>query len=212
MATAPNPSRQLLEPPSNQPFCIHDPHSVWIVCAGKLDLFLVHESAGGTQGARFHFLRVAAGQAVFGMSPRNSHGLSIIATAVPNTQLIRVTRESVCSSSADTSEEETDSSMLSLLDEWIVNLGAAASVGTSAPTVFLPLEHSSAIEVGPEPSPVVRLKGVAWVRHLAGESKFLNDTNSEPIRGAAYFPVSRHGWIQAASGSSITALETEEWV
>src|SRR5580704_6076749 len=129
MATAPNPSHQLLEPPSNQPFCIHDPQSVWIVRAGKLDLFLVQESASETQGARFHFLRVAAGQAVFGMSPRNSDGVSVIASAVPGTQLTRVARESVFSSIGDTPEEKTHGAMLSLLDEWIVSLGAAASVG-----------------------------------------------------------------------------------
>jgi NHLM bacteriocin system ABC transporter ATP-binding protein len=212
MATAPNPSQQLLEPPSNQPFLIHEPQSVWIVRSGKLDLFLVQDSAGGTQGARFHFLRVTAGQAVFGMSPRNSDGVSIIATAVPGTQLIQVTRDSICSSRANTSGERTDSSTLSLLDDWIISLGGAASVGTSAPTVFLPLETNSSIEVGDEPAPILRLKGVAWVRHAAGESKFLNDASCNPIQSPSYFPVSRHGWIQATPGSSITAFETDEWV
>src|ERR1700733_6132063 len=65
MASRPNESGIVLEPQPNRPFSIGIQDAVWIVQSGKLDLFLVHSANGEPAGARYHFLRVGPGRALF---------------------------------------------------------------------------------------------------------------------------------------------------
>ena len=210
MTTLPNRSRQLLEPSPNQPFSIQEPDSVWIVQSGKLDLFLLRENDGQPAGARHHFLRLVAGQAAFGMGKVEDCHTAVIATATPDTQLLRLSRDALqAESRADVSNVYDDA--LPLLEEWIINLGRAAAMGTSAPITFALPDTSAIVEVGDNPKPILQVKGVTWITHLGGESRFLNSSDGGQIGGHGYFPVSRFGWLQAAPGSRIQAVDSSHW-
>ena len=210
MTTLPNESSQLHEPPPNQPFSIQEPDSVWIIQSGKLDLFLVRENDGQPAGARDHFLRLTAGQAAFSMEAVKNCHTAVIATAAPDTQLIRLSRDALRRASR-VAMSNTDGDPLPLLQEWIINLSRAAAIGTPTPSSFEIPETSAIVEVGDTPKPILQIKGVAWIRHLSGSSRFLNDSDIEMIGGPEYFPVSRFGWLQPAPGSRIQAVDSTQW-
>jgi len=79
-------------PASNVPFSVEDPDSVWIVEAGKLYVFLVDLQYGEPSGARYHVMQVEAPHAVFGVGS-HLRGVAIMATAAPETRLLRIPRE-----------------------------------------------------------------------------------------------------------------------
>jgi hypothetical protein len=209
MTTLPTGSSQLLEPQPNQPFSIESDDAVWMVQAGKLDLFLVREHEGRAVGARHHFLRVEQGAAVFGMKG-DEHGIAIVATATPETQLLLLSRQALrqrLHSIAGLVRED----YRALLEGWIAQLGLAAAAGTSMPGTFTNLEAGATLEIGDDAKPILPLRGIVWVDHLRGASQFLNSSAIDPIAGRKYFPVSRNGWLQPVSGSQILTVGSEEW-
>ncbi len=136
--------------------------------------------------------------------------MAVIATATPDTQLLRLSRDALqAESRADVSNAYDDA--LPLLEEWIINLGRAAAMGTSAPITFALPDTSAIVEVGDNPKPILQVKGVTWITHLGGESRFLNSSDGGQIGGHGYFPVSRFGWLQAAPGSRIQAVDSSHW-
>src|ERR1700720_2281795 len=77
-------------PASNSPFSLRDAGSVWIVERGKLDLFLVSGLNGQPTGARYPVMRVEEGEAVFGFGQTVAVNAQLIASAFPDTKLLRV--------------------------------------------------------------------------------------------------------------------------
>jgi NHLM bacteriocin system ABC transporter ATP-binding protein len=210
MATLPDGTSRLLEPQPNHPFSIHAADSVWIVQSGKLDLFLVETAHGESWGARHHFLRVEQGQAVFGFDFTGRKNPSIVATATPGTQLLCTSQEALRKRTDPLSSEQTFDS-LSLLEDWILNLSAAAAVGGATPKYFANLESGAILEVTEEPKPISPVRGVLWVEHLRGASRFLDSSTIDLITGRNYFPISRPGWLQPNTGSQILAVDSQEW-
>jgi NHLM bacteriocin system ABC transporter ATP-binding protein len=210
MAPRPNKSNTLLEPQPNRPFSIGIQDAVWIVQSGKLDLFLVHSANGEPAGARYHFLRVEQGQAVFAMCPDQRSETIIVATATPGTQLLCMSRETL-QSLPQLLDSGNNPDSLSLLEDWIVGLGAAAVSGAPAPKLFSELESGAILDVTDEVKPILPIKGVLWVEHLQGSSRFLDTLEVNAVGHGAYFPVSRYGWLQPTPESRILSLDSGLW-
>jgi NHLM bacteriocin system ABC transporter ATP-binding protein len=210
MATLPDGTSRLLEPQPNHPFSIHAVDSVWIVQSGKLDLFLVETADGESWGARHHFLRVEQGQAVFGFDVNGRKSTSIVATATPGTQLLCTSQEALRKLTDPLSSEKTFDS-LSLLEDWILNLSAAAAVGVATPKCFANVESGAILQLTEEPKPISPVRGVLWVEHLHGASRFLDSSTIDLITGRDHFPISRTGWLQPDVGSEILAADSQEW-
>ncbi len=210
MATTPDESSQLLEPQPNHPFSIEAADSVWIVQSGKLDLFLVKTVDGEPAGARHHFLRVEQGGAVFGIDSRQRPSTSVVATATPGTQLLSLSLNALRGATHPLVLDSTADS-LSVLEGWILNLAAAAATETETPKVFGNLEPGVLLDVTEEPRPIGPVKGILWVEHLQGTSRFLNSSGIDPIGGRTYFPVSRRGWLQPGRGTQLLAMDSPDW-
>jgi NHLM bacteriocin system ABC transporter ATP-binding protein len=210
MATLPDGTSRLLEPQPNHPFSIHAADSVWIVQSGKLDLFLVETADGESWSARHHFLRVEQGQAVFAIDFNGGKSKRIVATATPGTQLLCTSQESLRKLTYPLSLENTFDS-LSLLEDWILNLSAAAGAGVATPKYFANVESGTILQVKEEPKPISPVRGVLWVEHLHGASRFLDSSTIDLITGRNYFPISRPGWLQPDAGSQILAVDSQEW-
>jgi NHLM bacteriocin system ABC transporter ATP-binding protein len=210
MATLPDGTSRLLEPQPNHPFSIHAADSVWIVQSGKLDLFLVETADGESWSARHHFLRVEQGQAVFAIDFNGGKSTRIVATATPGTQLLCTSQESLRKLTYPLSLENTFDS-LSLLEDWILNLSAAAGAGVATPKYFANVESGTILQVKEEPKPISPVRGVLWVEHLHGASRFLDSSTIDLITGRNYFPISRPGWLQPDAGSQILAVDSQEW-
>lgn len=193
---------ELLEPGSNQVFPIHDPRRVWVVLAGRLDLFLVDMSEGQPVGARHHVLRVEEGQGVFGMSADEHPGLGIVASPAPGTRLVRLAQEKM--RALATTPEEKDE-LAAFVERWIGGLTAAAA-DKAPPKVFMALEPGPPVEIEDEDKPILPLSGVIWVKHLAGASRFVARDEIGPVDGAHYFPVTRQGWLMSPEGARIECV------
>lgn len=209
MPALPDGRSLILEPEPNHPFSIHVPNSVWVVQTGKLDLFLVHSDSGEPVGARHHFLRVEQQHAVFGMDSSHHSGTIIVATATPGTRLLCLSRDTFYGLPQPSSSECTPNP-ISLLEDWVMNVGAAAAAHAATPKSFINMDPGVIVEVTDEPKPILPAKGILWVKHLQGASRFLNSPGINPI-DRNYFPISRHGWIQPAAGSRICGLDSLEW-
>jgi NHLM bacteriocin system ABC transporter ATP-binding protein len=210
MATTPYGSSRLLEPQPNHPFSVEAPDSVWIVQSGKLDLFLVKTVDGEPAGARHHVLRIEQGRAVFGIDCRQHPSASVVATATPGTQLLCLSLNALRRATYPLIADSTANS-LSLLEGWIINLAAAAASATETPKFFGNLESGAILDVKEEPRPIGPIKGILWVEHLQGTSRFLDSPGIDPIGGRSYFPVSRRGWLQPGRGTQLVATDSQNW-
>jgi len=210
MATLPNERSKLLEPHPNRPFSIGVQDSVWIVQSGKVDLFMVHSANGEPAGARYHFLRVEQGRAVFAMCPDRRSETIIVATATPGTHLLCLSRDTL-QSRPQLLDSGSTSDPLSLLEDWIAGLGAAAASAAPPPKFFTELECGAVLDVTNEAKPIMPIKGVLWAEHLRGSSRFLNTCEIDSIGGGGYFPVSRYGWLQPAPESRILSMDSGLW-
>jgi NHLM bacteriocin system ABC transporter ATP-binding protein len=210
MARTPDESSQLLEPQPNHAFSIEAADSVWIVQSGKLDLFLVKNVEGAVAGARHHFLRIEQGRAVFGIDSRQRPGIRVIATATPGTQLLSLSLKALRRATYPL-VLDSDADPLSVLEGWVLNLAAAAATETETPKVFANLESGAILDVTEEPRPIGPVKGILWVEHLQGTSRFLDSPGIDPIGGRTYFPVSRRGWLQPGRGTQLVAMDSTDW-
>jgi NHLM bacteriocin system ABC transporter ATP-binding protein len=199
-----------MEPQPNHPFSIEAPDSVWIVQSGKLDLFLLKTVGEEPVGARHHFLRVEQGRAVIGIDSGQRSSISIVATATPGTQLLCLSLNLLRSATYPQVLDSIDDSV-SLLEGWIVNLAAAAAAETETPKFFANIESGVILDVAEEPRPIGPAKGILWVAHLQGTSRFLDTYGIDAIDGRSYFPVSRPGWLQPGPRTQLLAMDSSDW-
>jgi NHLM bacteriocin system ABC transporter ATP-binding protein len=195
----------LIEPRSNRPFSIHVPDAVWVVHSGSIDLFLVNMVNGELVGARYPMLRVEQGCAVFGMRPHDR--VCVLAVATPGTKLWQLAQHDLRSRGCDLALSEDS---ITLLENWILTLAGSSSLGP-APRLFATLEPDCIFEVPDDPKVIVPPRGVLWVEHLRGSSRFLNRSEIELISGGGYFPVCRNGWLQPSPQSRIRPLASSTW-
>lgn len=197
---------ELIEPRSNRPFSIHQPDSAWVVECGSLDLFLVDEVDGEFSGARHPMFRMERGSVIFGLAETAGDAV-LAAVPTPETQLFHMPKNRLKSLLADTNAA---GELLALLEEWVARLTACASL-SQVPQLYEELIPGEVHETAEESRPIMPVKGVVWVEHQRGSSRFLDIAETEVINGAGYFPVSRRGWIQPASRSRVLAVSTTEW-
>jgi NHLM bacteriocin system ABC transporter ATP-binding protein len=209
MPESPDTSSVRFEPQPNQPFPINMPDSVWVVQAGKLDLFLVHSDSGELSGARYHILRIEQGHAVFGMDSSHHGGMVIVATSTPGTRLLFLARDPELGF-PQLAPSDFAFNILSLLEGWILDVSAAAAAQTATPKSFTNADPGDIIEVADEPNPILSVKGVVWVKHLRGSSRFLDSPEIDLI-DRNYFPISRYAWLQPVTGSRICSMDSTEW-
>src|SRR5262245_29805268 len=75
------------------PLLLGDPEAVWLVAAGRVDVFAVGLEKGRPVSARVQLFRAVAGQALFGMGLEGNPGSTgLLAVGIPGTRLLRLPR------------------------------------------------------------------------------------------------------------------------
>lgn len=189
----------------NAPFPVEDPSRVWIVQSGKLDLFMVATQDGVLYGARNHVVRVEQGQAVFGVGS-HFESATLVACAAPGTAVRSVSLEEFLEIDLKGID---GNSPFQLMEDWITLLTGALSRDV-VPGAFITLQSGQTTVIPEESKAVVPSEGVVWVRHNKGTSKFLGDNELPVVGYNGVFPVTRHGWLQAAPESELEALYLSE--
>ncbi len=177
-----------------------------MVESGSLDLFLVDEMDGELSGARHTMFRMERGAVIFGLAEMAGDAV-LAAVPTPGTQLFQMPKNRLKSLLADTN---VVGELPALLEEWVARLTACASF-SQVPQLYEELTPGEMHETAEESRPIMPVKGVVWVQHQSGSSRFLDIAETEVTNGAGYFPVSRRGWIQPASRSRVLPVSTVEW-
>jgi NHLM bacteriocin system ABC transporter ATP-binding protein len=197
---------EILALPPGVPFSLEQPQKMWILLEGKLDLFLVEMREGEQVGARHHFLRVEAGAPMLGFTRRPDAAFGVIASPAVGSKVLCLQLEQFQQAAAGSPE-----SALSIIDKWVETLGAAAA-DKPAPKKFQKLAPDAEILVEDQPTAILPLMGVVWIRHREGSSRLLGDDQLPPVRPGRFFPVSRVAWLLCAPPANLECLPTRDWL
>jgi len=186
-------------------------------------------------GVRRHLFRAGVGQAVFGMErvpasacgalkgqERGACGVALLAVGRPETELIRIRRSRLeefvqhregagsdpvvgVGTPASAGRPER-ASVVSLIDGWVQGLSSGVARDFPPPESALlepggelSLEEDRAARPG---------RGVLWVEHLAGRSRFMG-LPELPVASDGFLPLSDRTWLEADCDSRLAAMETE---
>jgi ATP-binding cassette subfamily C protein len=194
----------LLQVGSNQPFWLNEPEQVWFVETGKLDLFVVPLAGSEPAGPRSHFVRVEAGQLLFGLG-RNGAGAGVgwVVVGGHETRLYRLPLARLRQVEADAQGARA---LAGWVDAWIQLLYAGLS-GALPPTECEAVQAGEEISV-PEATPVRASSGVVWAKQLEGQSLLggLEELTLAPGDGVA--PLSGTGWLLALDRARVGWTDT----
>ncbi|MCB9454522.1 MAG: NHLP bacteriocin export ABC transporter permease/ATPase subunit [Anaerolineaceae bacterium] len=200
---------QFVRAGSNKPILLNDPHTVWLVYSGAVDLFAVRLEDDEPVGTRRHLFRAEAGAALFGMDLQAyNRGIGMLMVGLADTQLIQLERARL-EEIAATSEYLDQISQL--VNGWIRGLSEGMSRNIPAPRQFEPLE--SGVEIQVEAGGVARPgRGVLWVACRQGIARFLG-WEELPLMGEDDFlPVTEDTWLQAVGKDTLYTLDTRSFL
>jgi NHLM bacteriocin system ABC transporter ATP-binding protein len=188
---------RLIRTDSRRPILLDDRRTVWVVYAGRVDVFAVPVERGKVAGVRRHLFRVEAGQAVFGMDCADRE-MALLAVGGPDTQLVQVDRSRL--------EREPPGEVASLMDHWVIKFSSALAQD-------LPPQGSEQLEpieeaLLEEGRMAYARKNVLWVKHLEGSSQWMG-LPALSLTGDGFFPITNRTWLQSISRSKLCVVDTE---
>ena len=199
---------KLIELSGNRPLLLDNPHSVWIVVSGKVDVFAIHLENGDLTGTRHHLLRANTGEALFGMpATRQGREIALLASSVPGTSLLELERARLFEIARD---PHRVSEIALLLGRWIFRL-AKSTTTAPPPQQYTPLQIGDrlALEDGCIALPP---RGMLWAKHTSGNS-MLHGCHKLSVQDASGFlPVCKYTWLQAIEPSTLHVIDTETFV
>ncbi len=185
----------------HQPFLLDEPDSVWLVYAGKVDVFAVEVQDDQPIGIRRHLLRAEAGQAIFGMDVGTS-GIRLLASGVAGAQVLKIEQARLKELAQDPAHT---ADVIPLLDHWVSELSCGIAPSLS------PREHAilePGQELALERGVAMPQKGHVWVKHLAGDSWFMGRRELRLNGADGFLPVSTRTWLQVVSASTLQVVDT----
>lgn len=180
-----------------------EPDRVWLVVAGRVDVFATRVAEGEPAGARTHLFRVECGAPLFGAGVDPATGTGLLAVGAPGTRLAGLDLEQVRALAASPGNH---AAVAGLLHAWIERLYE----GVAAP---LPRGEVRDMEPGEEVDAGggVRARStahVAWVEQLAGSSRLLGRPAGELAAGGV-LPVSDRAWLEGGESCTLRLIPTE---
>jgi NHLM bacteriocin system ABC transporter ATP-binding protein len=201
----------------NNPLPLDDRDSVWLVTAGRLDVFALPPPRDGVAGARFHLLRVETGQLLFGVGKSD---VALLAVGNPGSQVLRLARQQLQTpppqGEPTPPAPDATARVGTLLDAWVQGLTAGVVRGPHARGAAVPKRVTIL-----EPHKETRLaggdnagpaRGVLWVRHLQGSSHFLGKSGPSLTAEGGFFPLAGPGWLTAGEEEAHLTAETADTV
>jgi NHLM bacteriocin system ABC transporter ATP-binding protein len=188
---------------SRDPILLDDRQVVWVVYAGRVDVFAVPVDDGEVVGVRRHLFRAEAGQAVFGMDLEHSgRGVALLAVGGPETELIRVKRSRL---EGLAQNRESREEVAFLIDGWVEGLSSGIARDFPPQESEL-LEPTGEVSLG-EHRTAHSKTGVLWVEQVAGHSRFMG-LPGLPLMTDGSLPLSDRTWLQSVGDSRLSAVET----
>jgi ATP-binding cassette subfamily C protein len=197
---------RLIGAEGNNPLLLTDQASAWIVYSGFVDVFAVELHEGEPTGLRRHLFRAEPGYVLFSLGD-GSGGIALLASGLPGTKLLRLKRTRL----RDLANElENQDVVLGLLDSWITGMSAGIAKEIP-PKEYVLLEANKQITLKPNEVAIPR-RGVLWMTHISGDSRFLGREALARVAGSGYVPLSRYTWLQSTGENTVTAVDTTTWL
>ncbi|MEM8930340.1 MAG: NHLP bacteriocin export ABC transporter permease/ATPase subunit [Acidobacteriota bacterium] len=199
--------------------------SVWLIEAGKVELFAVHTDEAA-RGPRTHVATLDTGQVLFGIRSRRrvarpfghskieERPTALLAVGSPDTRLLRFPIEALVTLARE-SHHVPD--LAEAIEGWLIALFRKVP-RAEAPKRFDALGAGSEIEL-PSGGVARTADGVVWVRHVAGRSRFLGRDELVMAPSGFLLPLSDETWLTVEGeeedegpGAVLSSVATENLV
>lgn len=190
---------------NNTPTALDDPHVIWLVCAGRVDVFVAHVRRGGQVGVRRHIMRVEAGGALFGLNlpRREGESMRVFMVGDGSTQIAQLSRTRFLDCLRD---PMTTAQAVALLDGWVRIFTGSMNGGMDL-RQYVGVESGMTIDL--EPGQYARpRRNVVWVSCLRGSVQYISLPEIPLITDDDFLPVCPDSWVYAEHAASVRALDT----
>jgi NHLM bacteriocin system ABC transporter ATP-binding protein len=195
---------RLLPLEGNVTLMLDDPQSVWVVYAGKVDVFSVRQEGGQPVAPRRHVVRLEPGQIFFGMDlAAYGQGMGLLASGVAGTQVLRL-RQARLREMAE--EPEFADLVVAMLDTWIAGLsgGLIRAIPPKALTLLEPAQETGLHKDGV----ALPKQGVLWIKLLGGRALFADRQDLPPVLADELVPLSQVTWLRAIDDATLVAADS----
>lgn len=122
---------------SSHPILLDEPSSAWIVKSGSISVFLTPTVAGTPEGPRRYLFSASSGEILFGSPQDTSNPRQLLAVAVGEAELLRVsaTDLGVAIAGGNSLSERLNESLLAVIDHWVNKLGSVFADELDPPPV-----------------------------------------------------------------------------
>ena len=195
----------LLAVGSNQPFWLTDRDGAWFIETGKVDLFTVPIVNGEPVGARVHFLRVEAGQLLFGVAAAEQNAsLAFLAVGSSDARVFKLPLAPLKELVREPAGVEQ---LAGWIDQWVGGLysGLCRSLPPKE-TETLQAEHEAALTSAQNAHPE---QGVVWVTQTGGTSRLAGLTELIVPRDGAALPLAAAVWLEAVEDCALGCVDTK---
>lgn len=190
---------ETLDLAGNAPLPLDSGRDVWLVEAGKVEVFAVPRQGEGT---RTHLWTAEAGQALCGFDP-DGQSLGLLAVGHPGTRLRRLSESDLRDLTRDPAAA---ADLAARLDAWVSGLFGeiARAAAPKAFAALTPGGETRLEEAGRSARPG---EGVAWVRHLEGGSLLMGEEGLA-LGDGDLVPVPEGLWLTSAGPARLASLAT----
>jgi ATP-binding cassette subfamily C protein len=193
---------------TGDPLWLHGSDVVWLVSAGKVDVFLAKIRDGHPNSALRPLFRAETGQILCGIPEKAATaGWALVAMGVPGNRLLRLDRTRL--QALVLQDPATADQTAELLDNWVERLALPlAELAPASVTLLEPnVEHAAA-----QGEVFLAQKQTLWLSVVAGEFRFLGRADASVRAGATLFPLPRLSWLVAAAAGSLRAVACAEFL
>lgn len=189
----------------NKPFPLADPQAVWLVQAGRVQVFAVQIRQGQPVEARYHICTVGQGEAFFGLDS-DHYRYGLLAVASVNTELLKIPLSYLL---GQVPPSPLAGVFGALLDNWLEKLSLGITHDILPGRDQLTLEPGVSLEITASQK-IGAKKGGLWVRVYEGDCLFLGQVEVSLGDRPVYIPLYGQSWLQLNTASRIRTATTTE--
>lgn len=218
-------SAERLAVAGNEPIRLDTTKTVWLVAAGKIEIFAVGRdqlsSNGEFRGARTHIATLEAQQMLFGIgaeapaeaapfglaAKKKDASAALFAVGLPGTCLWKIDAAALTQRAQ---EDEHIPLLETAIESWLAALFSKVP-RAAAPQSFQELRPGSEVVLigGEEGQDVARTAdGVVWVRHVEGASHFLGLAELPLELSDFLVPISDETWLTSPGETTLSCVAT----
>lgn len=190
------------------PLCLHGSDSVWLVGAGKVDVFLAKVRAGHQDSALRPLFRIEAGQLLCGIEESTAAAVwELVAMGVPGNRLLRLDRARLLDMVKR--NPAIAGQTAKLLDNWVEQM--ASPLCELPPVNVTPLELN-ADYIAARGQAFLARQQTLWLASNSGEFRFLGRPDAPMRPGTTLFPLPRQCWLDTAEDGTLRALSCADFL